>query len=123
MIKKNIFSIITALVILYLSFANPENLNKISPVHFRGFDKLVHMGMYFIFTSVILLENKNLLVKVNQFLLITLIPLIFGALVEIFQSLLTVTRTGDIFDLLFNMTGILISVLVFIFLRSKNYIK
>lgn len=123
MIKKNIFSIITALVILYLSFANPENLDKISPVHFRGLDKLVHIGLYFIFTSVILLENKNLLIKVNRFLLIILIPLIFGAIIELFQSLLTTYRSGDIFDLFSDMTGILISVLLFIFLRSRNYIK
>jgi VanZ family protein len=57
--------------------------------------------------------------------LISLIPFFFGALMELLQSLLTSSRSGSIYDLIFNLAGILFSVLIFLIIRSfqKEKIK
>jgi VanZ family protein len=117
MIKKNIFSIITALAILFLSFANPEDLNVISPVFFEGMDKVAHFVMYFAFTMVILLENRRNITKIKRLIMFSIIPLVFGAVIEILQSFLTATRSGSIYDLLFNLAGIVVSIILYNYFR------
>jgi VanZ family protein len=119
MLRKNIFSIIIALVILYLSLTSPEKFSKVALIHFRGMDKIVHLLMYFIFMSVILFENRKMLTKTRQFFIVAIIPLVFGALLELLQLWLTVARTGSVFDLLFNIAGILISVVMFLIFRWR----
>lgn len=117
MIKNNILSIIVALIILYLSFANPETLNKVSVFHFRGLDKIIHLLMYFVFMVTILYEHRKQLIRSSQYFFIAIIPIVFGALIELFQTWFTNTRSGSIFDLLFNMAGILIAILIFVYIR------
>jgi VanZ family protein len=118
MLRKNIFSILVALVILYLSLASAETFNKIPVFHFRGMDKVVHFGMYAVFMGVLLYENRIRINTGRRLALVALIPFIFGATLELMQSWLTTTRTGSIYDLLFNLFGILFS--IGIYLLAKN---
>lgn len=120
MIRKNFFSIITALIIMFLSLASAETFKKIPVYHFRGIDKVVHFCMYLIFTGVILFENRKTISRTGHLFLIALIPLFFGGLMELLQSWLTTTRTGSIFDLLFNILGILFSLLIFRFISHPG---
>lgn len=120
MIKKNKFSICVALLILYLSLASSENFDKIAVINIPGLDKIVHFGMYFFFMAVILFENKKRIEKISVFFLIALIPFIFGLIIELLQSWLTTTRSGDIIDLLFNVAGILSALFIFLILRSSG---
>lgn len=117
MIRKNIFSILTALVIMYLSMANSHTFDKVPIINIPNIDKVVHFGMYFGLMSVIIFENRNSIKSINSLLLVSLIPLIYGVLIEIMQSLFTVTRTGNFFDALADLAGILISVLLWLLLK------
>lgn len=119
MIRNYKWSIFSALVILYLSLANADALNRIPVIHFKGMDKLVHFCMYAFFTGVLLFENRKRIKQKVTIFIISLIPLFFGALLEILQSCLTTTRTGSVADLLFNIAGIIFSILVFLLLRKK----
>lgn len=112
MVKKNVWSIVVALIILYLSLTGTEKFRNISFVHIEGIDKIIHAGMYFVFMSVILFENRKRIYKRSSLLIIALIPLVFGAVLEILQSLLTTNRSGNIFDFLFNLAGILLSIVI-----------
>jgi VanZ family protein len=109
MIKKNIFSIIIAGVILYLSVSNAENYNKISLFHFHGADYLIHFLMYFGFMSVIVLEHRKEIYNIKNLLFIALIPFFYGILMELLQLFFTVSRTGSVVDTFFNLAGILCS--------------
>jgi VanZ family protein len=120
MIKKNILSISTALVILYLSLASSETINKIPVFHFQGEDKIVHFVMYAFFTGVLLFENRNRIETGHRLILFALIPFIFGASLELMQSLFTTTRSGSIFDLLANVSGILFSVIIYRLAKYTN---
>ena len=118
MIRKNLFSILVALLLLYLSLANADTFRKVQINSIPNFDKLVHFGMYFVLMSVIILEHrKNLSNPLNLFLL-ALIPLSYGILMEILQLTLTTTRTGDVYDALADAAGVLASALLWLIIRS-----
>jgi VanZ family protein len=119
MVRKNIFSILVALVILYLSLTSSHTFDKVPLINIPYFDKFVHLGMYFVLMSVIIFENRKIIINNSQLLLIALIPFFYGILLEILQSLLTLTRTGSFFDALADGTGILLSILLWLWIKSR----
>ena len=121
MVKKNIFSILVALVILYLSLANAQTFAKVPYFNIPDFDKIVHFGMYFSLMSVIIFENRKSIKSSRQLFMIALIPFLFGASMEILQSTLTTSRTGSVYDALANLAGIITSLLLWLWI--KPFIK
>jgi VanZ family protein len=119
MIKKNVFSILTALIIMYLSMANSHTFDKV-PINIPNFDKFVHFGMYFGFMSVLILENRKALKSTGNLFLISLIPFFYGIIIEIMQSALTTSRTGSVYDALADFAGILVSILLWLWIRSRK---
>jgi len=91
------FTIIWSSVILFLSFY------KFPQTHGEGLipdvDKIVHFGMYFILAAILKIEAKIDDMKIFLF------TILFGGIIEIFQSLLTNYRSGDPNDLLFDFLG------------------
>ena len=118
MVKKNIFSILIALIIMYLSLTSSHTFDKVPAFNIPFFDKIVHFGMYFGLMSVIILENRNSFKRILPFFLTGLIPLFYGILMEILQSTVTVTRTGSFYDALADCAGILVSILLWLLIRS-----
>jgi VanZ family protein len=118
LLKKNILSIITALLILYLSLANADTFSKVNDFAFPYFDKVVHMFMYFGFMIVLLYENRLSLKNNRSVLLLSILPVVYGILMECLQSWLTSTRTGDIIDGLFDLVGILLALITWRLFRN-----
>lgn len=106
MIRNNKFSIIVALIILYLSLTGAQTFDKVSFFDIPYLDKLVHLGLYFLLMAVILYEHKTLYSNTRQLIIAALIPLAFGIIIEFMQSGLTLTRKGDLMDALFDFVGI-----------------
>jgi len=117
MVKNNIFSILVALIIMYLSLANSHTFDKVPLINIPNIDKVVHFGMYFSLMSVIIFENRKTLIKTSRLFLTGLIPLFYGILMEILQATLTVTRTGSVFDALANGAGILVSIFLWLLIK------
>ena len=117
MIKKNLFSILVALIIMYLSMANSQTFDKIPLIKIPNFDKVVHFGMYFALMSVIILENQKTIKTIDRLFIVGLIPLFYGILLEFMQSTLTVTRSGSFFDALADGVGVLVSILLWIWIK------
>jgi VanZ family protein len=117
MIKKNLYSILVALLLLYLSLTNSEKFQKSPLVNIPFMDKIVHFGMYFIMMSVIIIEHRKSLKNSGKLFLFALIPLSYGILMEILQATLTVTRTGDFYDALADAAGILVSIVLWLLVR------
>jgi hypothetical protein len=120
MIRKNILSISVALVILYLSLASSDTFDEIDVFQFNGIDKIVHFGMYAAFMGIILYENRKRIETRNRFYLLISIPCIYGALLELLQSWMTTSRTGSIYDLLFNLFGIVFTVVIYLLVRNSK---
>lgn len=121
MIKKNIFTIITALIILYLSLAGSQTFGPSGFINIPYIDKIGHFGLYFILMAVIILEHRNVFQNTRQILLIALIPICFGTLMEFLQMALTNDRKGEVLDAIFNSAGI--SVAIYLWLVIKPYHK
>jgi VanZ family protein len=121
MLKKNIFSILLAVLIMYLSLAPSYTFKKVSLFNFPFQDKIVHFLMYFTLMSVLILENRNTIKNNLQLFMIAIIPLFYGILMEILQSTLTVSRSGSVYDALFNLAGIIVSLLLWLLI--KPFIK
>ncbi len=119
MIKNNIFSVATSLVILYLSLANAKTFESTGLFDIPYLDKFVHFGLYFLFMGVIILEHRKKFDNTRKLILIALIPIFFGSLIEILQSGITETRKGDIIDAMFDTSGV--AVAVFLWLYIKPY--
>jgi VanZ family protein len=119
MIKKNFFSIMVALLLLYLSLTNTEKFHKVPLNNIPFIDKIVHMGMYFVFMSVFILEHRKTLRNSRNLFALALIPLAYGILMEILQLTLTVSRSGDIYDALADAAGILISILIWLLVKPS----
>jgi VanZ family protein len=116
MIKNNIFSILVSLVILYLSLANAKTFEEIGFFDVPYLDKFVHFGLYFMFMSVIILEHRNSFLSTRQIIIVALIPVFFGALMELFQTGFTTTRKADVLDIMFNTAGTATAVCIWLFI-------
>lgn len=115
--EKYKLSVLIALIIMYLSLANSHTFNKVPFINVPYADKVVHFLMYFGFMSVIIFETRKAFKSINILFLTGLIPLFYGILMEILQSTLTLTRSGDFFDALADGSGILVSILLCIWIK------
>ena len=68
MLKKNKFSILTALIIMYLSLTSSHTFDKLPEFHIPNFDKIVHFGMYFGLMMMIIIENRKSVKKCEAFI-------------------------------------------------------
>jgi len=120
MVRKNIISMIIALIIMILSFASSSTFSRLDLPAIPHLDKLVHLAMYFTLTLALLYENREQVRNNRSCFFLGAIPLVFGGLIEILQSMFTTTRTGDFFDFLANATGILLSILIWILIKRPG---
>lgn len=120
MIRNNKFTILVSLVILYLSLANAKTFEKAGFFDIKYLDKMVHFGLYFIFTITLIFEHRNYFSNTRQLLLTALIPFAFGTLIEVMQSDFTATRTGDILDVLANTGGIMSAVYLWLIIKPYH---
>jgi VanZ family protein len=121
MLKKYLFSIIVALIIMYLSLASSDTFKKVPVFDITNLDKIVHFLMYFGLMSVLIFDSRKTLKKTESLLLLALIPLCYGILMEFLQSALTTSRTSSFYDVVSNSVGILVSLLIW--LKIKPFMK
>ncbi len=94
-------SILWAVLILYLSLANLNDNELVKELLFPYSDKIAHLGVYAIFTFLLMSEYK---IKKKQSLPL-FITIIYGVLMEILQYALTTYRSLELFDILANASG------------------
>lgn len=120
MIKKNILSFLIALIIMFLSLTGSDNFDGVSFLNIPYFDKIAHFGMYFGFMSVLLFENRKQLIANKQIMLLSIIPFFYGIMMELFQIIFTASRSGSLFDVFFNTAGIIVSTMLWIWIKPFN---
>lgn len=120
--RRHCLPIVWLLFIIYASLAPAQNLPKIYP--FPEFDKLVHFGIYYILSILLVAATLNNKKYVRSYYIAFIIALLIGLLFEFLQELVTSKRTGSIYDELANTTGALIGVISYhIFIRKKKIEK
>lgn len=106
-LKKYPFTIISILIILYLSFMSVGGIPDNKFFQFRRPDLVVHFLMYSFLSVVFFSERykniRNENIKLVWKILLGLIS--FGATIEIFQPILS-NRSCEFFDFVANILGI-----------------
>jgi VanZ family protein len=107
-LKKYWISILIIIVILVLCFINPSEIPVDVPM--TNFDKLAHFLMFMGLSGAIFFDNsfylKKRVSRKSIFGDSFVFPIVFSGLIEIAQEYLTVYRTGDWMDFLFNVIGV-----------------
>tara|TARA_B110000503_G_scaffold142585_1_gene239860 strand:- start:2123 stop:2494 length:372 start_codon:yes stop_codon:yes gene_type:complete len=82
-------------------------------------DKIVHFTFYFVLT-LLLIKSFNPKSFLNYFT-ITGLAITYGIIIEVIQQSFTVTRKGEILDVIANTTGVIFALLSYIFVVNKIY--
>lgn len=120
--KKYKFSILIFLVIVTISLVNTQSISIDEKMLFKHFDKVVHLLMYFTLTFIFAIENfisSNYKINKLKFFAVITISFIVGVGMELAQSYLTTYRSGDFFDEMANLSGVILAVLIFLLLKNK----
>ena len=121
-LRNYTLSLFIIAAILYLSFFTPPQTE--APT-FEHMDKLVHFCMYGGLTTILWIQyfwcHKG--VKWSHLIIGGIIcPIVMSGLIEIGQSSLTETRSGEWMDFVANTLGVILAVLVSYFLlRPRIY--
>lgn len=105
-------SIFVALCIMILSFAGANNFSEIPTFQLTYPDKIVHFLMYAVLALVLIIDYRRS-TKTNRYnlgfvLCCFALPVIFGGVIEIVQSVYFPPRTGDWFDWVADIAGVLV---------------
>jgi VanZ family protein len=117
MVKRNIFSILVGLLIMYLSLTGSDTFRKVPIYNIPHLDKIIHFGMYFTWMTLIAYENRKNIKSSFHLILIATIPFCYGILMEFLQFYFIASRSGSFYDMLSNSVGIIISILLWIWIK------
>ncbi|MFA9190833.1 VanZ family protein [Flavobacterium sp. FZUC8N2.13] len=110
-------------IILYLCLIRISELPALSIPYI---DKLLHAFFYFVFSLLwfyALRFNSRSKSRAKILWIVFFLSLFFGIAIELFQTYLTTYRSGDILDVLANMSGTLLAILIIIILDKKDFLS
>jgi VanZ family protein len=107
-------------IILFFCLIKSSN---VPVIRIPNLDKLVHAFFHFMFTGLWFLYFKKQFTKTKFQKVMWFsfgFSVVFGIMIEIAQSLFTITRNGDVLDVLANTTGAVIAVITLTYSYSKK---
>ena len=108
-LKRYPLSLLTIILILYLSFFNPPQTDI---QELPDIDKLVHICMYGGLCILLWFEYLSCHRTINSFRMLIgaiLLPVTFSGIIELAQAYATENRSGDWLDFIANISGIIIA--------------
>lgn len=101
------------------------SFNTLPSIGVSDADKYVHATFHFVFTMLwgMYFWKKQHDISIPRIVTIVIISLSFGILIEFLQETLTTTRHADILDVAANLTGALIALFVFVFIKKSKKVK
>lgn len=114
-IPSGLLSLITFVVIIYVSLDNnPFEINQVRL--FEGADKIIHALMYGFFVMVMIYESSKYLYFEEpdfiSYILLIMMSFLFSVSMELLQEIMEIGRHMDIYDIIANLSGIIIGSLV-----------
>lgn len=103
--------IVWSIVIGILCFIPGNELKEIE-INIPHFDKIIHFGLFFILGLTI----RGLQSEKNHELVINLFMVFYAMIIEVIQHNFVPNRSGDVFDFIFDVLGLLVGVFMFKYL-------
>lgn len=120
-LKQYYKSILIGLLILWLSLSGSSTMVPGKILNIPYIDKLGHLSMYALFSAVLLLDSCHWQTFRSFSYIVLLIPLAFGAVMEILQMTLTEMRKAEITDLAANIGGVTAGIIAAHIVRRLIY--
>lgn len=97
------------------------NLSELPEIEVESGDKLFHCLSYFVLVcvwyNVLINGNKT---KNRAIGMAVVLAFVFGIIIELLQSVITKTRTADIYDVMANAFGILLAIFTLVIYNTKH---
>lgn len=122
MLKKYHWLLLACTYTIVVFVISLIKINTSAEIKISHFDKLVHVGIYLLYTLVWFMCFINYSVTQNYIKVVVkaaILALVTGVLIEVLQELNPNARSGDVKDVLANGVGVVIAVLLV--LKFKNY--
>lgn len=114
MLKKHRWFLLASAYTVVVFVVSLIKINKSVDVKISNFDKLVHIGIYFIYTLVwfaFFVKDSFKTLFFKGIIKTSLFAFATGVLIEFLQEYNSNARSGDVNDVIANTVGILIAVL------------
>lgn len=110
------------MVILYSLFSPSDKMPHSRLFDIEHLDKLVHMGLFAIFSLLLYYDLKKeiSLTNLKKKIIIIIITTITAVMTELVQSYFLLSRTGDIIDLFADILGIPFGITVALLIDSSK---
>ncbi len=105
-IKRYYRSVLIGILILWLSLSGGQSLVPGDFLRIPYVDKIGHFIMYALFSGMLLLDSCLWQSGRSVRYVVLVIPVTFGALMEVFQYLLTSSRQAEALDLAADILGV-----------------
>lgn len=126
MLKKQKWLFIAILYTIFVLVVSLVKFDKPPKLSISNTDKIVHFGIYFVFTIVwfmCFIETKVPKSVTKSIVKAAGLAFVFGVLIEVLQHINPIARSGDINDVIANTLGIIVAILVLNNARIRNALK
>ena len=113
--QKYIKLLVWTFIIFYICLSPSEEIPKTKIFEIPYFDKIVHFGIYFVFSLIftIILESKKKNHQ-NIYIFNVSMTILFGGLIEILQHYLPIERSADFYDFMADLFGTIAAVVIYL---------
>lgn len=126
MLKKQKWLFIAILYTIFVLVVSLVKFDKTPKLSISNTDKIVHFGIYFVFTIVwfmCFIDGKVLKSVTKSIAKAAGLAFVFGVLIEFLQHINPIARSGDIKDVIANTLGIIVAILVLNNAKVRNALK
>lgn len=126
-LRYQYLSFMWLVLVLILCNMHMDSVTDDQNTFFEGFDKLVHTGLFFVLTLLILRgklkQRAEHSLRFITILKIVLFSVLFGAFVELLQWKVFTYRSGDWWDLFCDALGVAMAIFSYFCLKWDKYGK
>ncbi|MBY0245925.1 MAG: VanZ family protein [Sphingobacteriaceae bacterium] len=122
-LKHQKWTLLWAFVVMAFCFAKFPEGPKEPSLFFEGFDKVVHLGLFFVLSVFLFLGKINSKTNFTYFTFFKIIvcTALFGGGIELLQKYVFTYRGAEWWDFISDMLGVSMVVFCFVVLNFKTY--
>lgn len=120
---RNYFKYIALFLTVLITVGSLASTKDTVEVKVLFFDKIVHIGAYFLLSLSWLLAFIEKSKHLKYALAIAFLVVVYGIIIEALQDAITLAREADMYDVLANFIGVLTAFLVFNKVLQKKTMK
>jgi len=125
-LKYQIWTVVwTVVIFIFCNMRMPDTSG--SGIFFEGFDKLVHLGFFYVFTVLLfygkIRQQHNYSFRISTIFKVVFAGAALGGIIEILQWQVFTYRSAEWWDFGCDMLGVAMGVFSYVLLHAGNYNK